>query len=126
MAPCPFCHPAPERITHQSEFALALLDAYPVAPGHTLVIPRQHVPSLYDLPAREQDALWHLVRQVRQSLTDQFQPDAFNIGCNDGPAAGQTVLHAHIHVIPRHFGDVSDPRGGIRCVIPSKARYWPL
>lgn len=68
--------------------------------------------------------MWKLVAEVRSRLTDDLQPDGFNIGLNDGEAAGQTVMHAHIHVIPRWKGDVPDPRGGVRWIIPDKARYW--
>jgi diadenosine tetraphosphate (Ap4A) HIT family hydrolase len=89
-----------------------------------LVVPRRHVASLFDLPEGEQAALWRLVAQVRSKLMAELQPDGFNIGVNDGLAAGQTVMHAHIHVIPRRLGDIADPRGGIRWVMPAKAMYW--
>jgi diadenosine tetraphosphate (Ap4A) HIT family hydrolase len=84
----------------------------------------QHVASLFDRPAEEQAALWWLVAEVRSRLQAQLKPAGFNIGVNDGQAAGQTVDHAHIHVIPRYNGDVADPRGGVRWIIPDKARYW--
>ena len=121
-AECPFCFPATLVATTPS--ALALRDAYPTSEGHTLVVPRRHVASLFDLTPEEQTELWQLVAQVRSALVEQFHPDAFNIGINDGEAAGQTVPHAHIHVIPRFHGDVADPRGGVRWVIPEKAAYW--
>ena len=103
-----------------------MADRYPVAEGHTLVIPRKHVASVYDLTIQEQNAIWDLVRMVREHLASQRvqKPAGFNIGLNDGIAAGQTVAHAHVHVIPRHHSDVNDPRGGIRWVIPNKAAYW--
>jgi diadenosine tetraphosphate (Ap4A) HIT family hydrolase len=123
-APCPFCGIAEDRQFIQSDVGLALFDAYPIAEGHTLVVPRRHVVSLYELPDTEQAALWSLVAQVRGWLVEKYRPDAFTIGVNDGIAAGQTVAHAHIHVIPRRPGDVTDPRGGIRWVIPGKAPYW--
>ena len=104
--------------------ALALRDAFPISEGHTLVVPRRHVASLFDLTPEEQTELWQLVAHVRAELVDKFHPDAFNIGINDGEAAGQTVPHAHIHVIPRYHGDLADPRGGVRWVIPEKAAYW--
>jgi diadenosine tetraphosphate (Ap4A) HIT family hydrolase len=106
------------------EFALALWDTFPLANGHTLVVPKRHVASLFDLPPDEQAYLWSFVANVWQQLRDHFHPDGFNVGVNDGPAAGQTVLHAHVHIIPRYIGDQKDPRGGIRWVIPDKARYW--
>jgi diadenosine tetraphosphate (Ap4A) HIT family hydrolase len=103
---------------------MALWDAYPVAEGHTLVIPRRHVASAFDLPQAELAHLWEQVVAIRRLLQARFRPDAFSIGINDGVAAGQTVAHAHVHVIPRRNGDSVDPRGGIRWVIPDKARYW--
>lgn len=127
VADCPFCQLAPERIIAQNTHAFAILDAFPVSPGHTLVIPRRHVGSFFDTTQEEKLALLDLVDQVggRHAVPLQDpRPDAFNIGINDGPAAGQTVPHLHIHLIPRYAGDVPDPRGGVRWVMPDKARYW--
>lgn len=121
---CPFCAPEPERVLRTSPNARALTDLFPIAEGHALVVPRAHVESLFDLPADEQAEVWEMVRTVRADLDAELEPDGFTIGVNDGEAAGQTVPHAHIHVIPRHRGDVPDPSGGIRNVIPGKARYW--
>ena len=103
---------------------MALLDCYPVTEGHTLVIPQAHVGSIFELPEVEQDELWRLVSRVRERLTRERSPAGFTIGVNDGEAAGQTVAHAHIHVIPRFKGDTPDPRGGIRWVLPKDAAYW--
>lgn len=121
---CPFCAPAEERILHESTHALALPDAYPVTDGHTLVVPKRHVERLFDLPAHELRDLWTLVARTREHLRERHAPDGFTIGVNDGPAAGQTVPHAHVHVIPRRTKDVKDPRGGIRWVVPENAAYW--
>ena len=88
------------------------------------MVPRTHVVSIFDLPPAVQSDLWDLVRQAREMMADSACPDGFTVGVNDGEAAGQTVPHAHIHVIPRFTGDVPDPRGGIRRVIPRKADYW--
>jgi diadenosine tetraphosphate (Ap4A) HIT family hydrolase len=121
---CPFCHLAQSRVHLESEFAAAFLDAFPVSEGHTLVVPKRHVASLFDLPEAEQAALWRLVALVRGKLLAELQPDGFNLGVNDGAAAGQTVMHAHVHIIPRRTGDVADPRGGVRWVLPAKAPYW--
>jgi diadenosine tetraphosphate (Ap4A) HIT family hydrolase len=121
---CPFCHLEKSRITLESDCAVAFPDAYPVAEGHMLIVPKRHVVSLFDLSDEEQAALWRLVALVRGKLVVELQPDGFNVGVNDGPAAGQTVLHAHVHVIPRRTGDVADPRGGVRWVMPAKAPYW--
>jgi diadenosine tetraphosphate (Ap4A) HIT family hydrolase len=121
---CPFCQGEGPRVTLENEAALAFPDAFPVAEGHTLVVPRRHVAGLFDLPGEELAALWRLVALVRRRLVGELRPDGFNVGVNDGPAAGQTVPHAHVHVIPRRTGDVADPRGGVRWVVPAKARYW--
>jgi diadenosine tetraphosphate (Ap4A) HIT family hydrolase len=121
---CPFCHLEQSRIALENDAAVAFPDAFPIAEGHMLVVPRRHVTSLFDLPNEEQAAIWRLVAQVRGKLAAELKPDGFTIGVNDGLAAGQTVLHAHVHVIPRRMGDVPDPRGGIRWVVPAKAPYW--
>jgi diadenosine tetraphosphate (Ap4A) HIT family hydrolase len=108
----------------ETDSALAFLDAFPITEGHTLVVPKRHVSSLFDLSEEEQTAIWRTVAQVRDALASEFRPDGFNIGLNDGATAGQTVMHAHVHVIPRRRGDVVDPRGGVRWVVPDKAAYW--
>ena len=123
-AACPFCMVPEDRVLARSDSALAMFDAYPVCEGHTLVVPQQHAASVFELPELAQAEVWRLVARVRLLLQERFDPDGFNIGINDGPAAGQTVQHAHVHVIPRRQGDVADPRGGIRWVLPEKACYW--
>jgi diadenosine tetraphosphate (Ap4A) HIT family hydrolase len=123
-ADCPFCSLPASRVLHTSPHGRAFRDAYPVSDGHTLVVPHRHVGSLFDLLPAERADLWLLADEVRQALAASHGPDGFNIGVNDGEAAGQTVGHAHIHVIPRYAGDVADPRGGIRWVIPDRAPYW--
>ena len=80
--------------------------------------------SFFELNTIERDALFNLLDQEKAVLTDKHNPDGFNIGINDGPAAGQTIAHLHIHLIPRYEGDLPDPRGGVRWIIPSKAKYW--
>lgn len=121
---CPFCNLPQERVILETETTLAFLDGYPITEGHALVIPKRHVESLFELPPEELAALWEQVAAVRELLVEKYNPDAFNIGVNDGPAAGQTVPHAHIHLIPRRKDDSIDPRGGIRWIIPDKAKYW--
>jgi diadenosine tetraphosphate (Ap4A) HIT family hydrolase len=120
---CPFCRLEANRVRLESQFAVAISDAFPVAQGHTLVIPKRHVASLFELRDDEQAAVWKLVAQVRTRLLAELHPDGFTVGVNDGAAAGQTVMHAHVHVIPRRRGDAPDPRGGVRWVIPDKAAY---
>jgi diadenosine tetraphosphate (Ap4A) HIT family hydrolase len=122
---CAFCDRAAcGELVAANHLAVAFPDAYPVSPGHCLVVPRRHEPDFLVLAAQEQAALWALVAEVRQHIETGLRPDGYNIGVNVGEAAGQTVAHAHLHVIPRYRGDVEDPRGGIRWVIPDRARYW--
>jgi diadenosine tetraphosphate (Ap4A) HIT family hydrolase len=123
MADCPFCEPAGEVLV-RTEATVALPDAFPVSDGHALVCPRRHVADVFALDEGEWDGLWRTVRQVQQLLAPRLSPDGWNVGVNSGPAAGQTVAHAHVHLIPRYAGDVADPRGGVRAVIPERADYW--
>lgn len=122
---CPFCTLPPERIVAANAVGWVVRDAYPVTPGHTLVIPRRHMASFFELSADERQGLLALLDQARAELLVSHAPQGFNIGINDGPAAGQTVPHLHIHLMPRYSGDQPDPRGGVRWVIPEKAKYWP-
>jgi len=123
-APRPFCNLPDSRVWFDSKHSRAILDGFPIAEGHTLVMPKRHVQSVFELPEDELAELWSVVARVRKLLKKNYRCDAFNIGINDGPAAGQTVPHAHIHVIPRKKGDVEDPKGGVRWIIPEKAKYW--
>lgn len=122
QADCPFCVSRRKTVVAESRHAAAIPDRYPVNRGHTLVLPTAHVKSLFDLDNEAQADLWGLVANVRNQLQSHLNPDGFNIGLNDGRAAGQTVEHAH--VIPRFDGDAADPRGGIRWVLPECAAYW--
>ncbi len=121
---CPFCSLPRSRVVEESTLAVVIRDEFPVAPGHTLVIPRRHVGSFFDITDEERAELFALVASARQKLDDEFRPDGYNIGINDGAAAGQTVPHLHIHLIPRYRGDHPDPRGGVRWIFPEKADYW--
>lgn len=121
---CPFCALPHERIVVANEHAVVIRDAYPVSLGHTLVVPRRHTGSFFDLSAAERDAMLLLLDGAKRGLEALYGPEGFNIGVNDGPVAGQTIPHVHIHLIPRFTGDVPDPRGGVRWVIPGKAKYW--
>ena len=107
----------------QTKLSFAFLDSFPVSNGHALVMPKRHVESIWKMTTEEYIDASNLVRQVKDILQKQFDPQGFNIGVNCGEAAGQTVFHAHIHVIPRYAGDVSSPRGGIRNIIPGKGSY---
>ena len=121
---CPFCSLSKERIYLENNNSLAIFDAYPLSLGHTLIIPKRHCQSYFDLTASELDSSTQLLRRAKQSIDLTHAPSGYNIGINDGPAAGQTVAHCHIHLIPRYHGDQHDPRGGIRWIFPDKASYW--
>jgi diadenosine tetraphosphate (Ap4A) HIT family hydrolase len=121
---CPFCSPTPDRIVRAFDAALVLRDGFPISLGHTLIVPRRHVGSFFALEPPEQAAMLEALNWARAELDRLHRPDAFNIGLNDGPAAGQTVPHCHLHLIPRYAGDVAEPRGGVRWIIPRKAKYW--
>lgn len=121
---CPFCSLKPERIIFSSQSFNVILDGFPVSPGHTLLIPKKHIASLFELTGVQFQELFSVLHRVKSDLDKSYSPDSYNVGINDGPAAGQTVPHLHIHLIPRYAGDQPDPRGGIRWIIPEKAKYW--
>jgi diadenosine tetraphosphate (Ap4A) HIT family hydrolase len=118
---CPFCDET--RIEGTGELAFTKIDSFPVSKGHTLVIPKRHISSYFDCTKDEITELWALVDKTKKSIDKRFSPDGYNIGINVNVAAGQTVPHMHIHIIPRYFGDMDDPRGGVRGVIPEKQKY---
>jgi diadenosine tetraphosphate (Ap4A) HIT family hydrolase len=120
--PCLFCKD-PRGVSLNNELAYSARDTYAVSPGHTLIIPRRHVASFFDLTPDEINACMELVNEERNALDEELKPDGYNIGVNVGPAAGQSILHAHIHLIPRYKGDVENPQGGVRHVLPEKAYY---
>ena len=119
---CIFCSPH-RTILAQNTHALAFADRFPVSPGHTLVVPRRHVITIFDLSEAEYTECFLLAFKVKELLAAAHAPDGFNIGANCGLAGGQSVWHAHIHVIPRFAGDTPHPRGGVRNVIPRTAEY---
>lgn len=114
----------PTRILATDELFAVVTDKFPISPGHTLLIPRRPVARFQELTSAEKARLLVWIDWTQQHLAANITPDAFNFGLNDGPAAGQTMSQLHFHIIPRYTGDVSDPRGGIRHIIPSKACYW--
>lgn len=122
---CPFCILPATRIVGETGLAVAVRDGFPVSPGHTLIVPRRHVFTFFDANAEERKDMLLLLDEAKAKLDAEFRPDGYNIGINDGPAAGQTIAHLHIHLIPRYTGDAPDPRGGVRWVLPEKAKYWP-
>ena len=124
MTNCPFCTLPPERIIDSNNLALVIRDGYPISLGHTLIIPKRHIGSWFEIAQAEQQALLDLLAKAKAVLETEFKPDGYNIGINDGPPAGQTVPHLHMHLIPRYKGDLEDPRGGVRWIISEKAKYW--
>jgi len=121
---CPFCTLKYNRVVAESALTLTLRDGYPVSPGHTLIVPRRHVGSFFDVTTGERDELMAALAQAKDVLDRESGPDSYNIGINDGQAAGQSVPHLHIHLIPRYSGDCQEPRGGVRWIFPDKADYW--
>ena len=119
---CIFCR-LNRSILAETKLSLAFLDNFPVSKGHTLVIPKRHVASLWEMTAEEYMDAFTLLKRVKDVLQERFNPQGFNVGANCGQVAGQTVFHAHIHLIPRYPGDVPNPRGGIRNIIPGKGDY---
>ncbi len=120
---CPFCSPDEKRVIFREELATALYDAYPVSRGHILVVPNEHQADFLLLPSETRNAMIDLLARCREHLDEEFSPDGYNVGINIGLPAGQSVMHAHIHLIPRFRGDVERPRGGVRGVIPHKQNY---
>jgi ATP adenylyltransferase len=120
---CPFCEIKPA-IGNRNSLAFAFEDKYPVTEGHTLVSPIRHTPSFFDMGSSEQKACLMLLEQMKVKIAKKDSTiTGFNVGVNDGKDAGQTVLHCHIHLIPRRKGDAADPRGGIRRIIPGRGVY---
>ena len=122
--PCLFCAIPREQILIDGPIAVAARDSYPVSKGHTLIIPRRHVASFFETTDEERRAMLKLLDEVKALLDREHKPDGYNIGINNGAAAGQTVMHLHMHLIPRYAGDRPDPRGGVRWILPEKAAYW--
>ena len=121
---CPFCKVESEReIIASSLLSVAFYDGFPVSPGHALIIPKRHVSSFFDLSKEERQDLLNLADSVKRILEERYHPDGYNIGINVGEAAGQSIFHVHMHLIPRYQGDVPSPRGGLRGVIPTKQNY---
>lgn len=119
--PCIFC--IPREVTRRNALAYCTRDSFPVNRGHSLVIPVRHCASFFDLSPEEFTACGELLRQEWAALCDEFRPDGCNIGVNVGSAGGQSVLHVHIHLIPRYAGDHPSPQGGVRQIIPWKSDY---
>jgi ATP adenylyltransferase len=121
---CLFCKIPNKRILDENEFSYVIRDGFPVTEFHALVIPKRHVRDYFELSKEELIACDLLLKKQRSKLLlDDETIEGFNVGINCGEAAGQTVFHCHIHLIPRRKGDVENPRGGIRCLISGKGNY---
>lgn len=121
---CIFCHPPEDRpVLTESKLAYTIPDKYPVSDGHSLIIPKIHIPDFFDLPEDYRRACFELLDRTKEILGEKHNPDGYNIGINIGRTAGQTIGHVHIHLIPRYEGDVENPTGGVRNVIPGRGDY---
>ena len=119
---CIFCDMKDNYIL-ENDLAYAIYDKYPVGKGHMLFIPKRHVKDFFDITKEEREAIFNLVDEGKKLLDEKYSPDAYNVGINCGEEAGQTVMHVHVHLIPRYKGDIDEPTGGVRGVIPSKMKY---
>lgn len=125
LNPCLFCAFPEARIVAANILAMAIRDEYPVSPGRALIIPKRHVATFFDTTTEEHLAMFELMNKTKLALDAELHLAAYNIiGVNDGPAAGRTIPHLHFHPIPRYVGNDADPRGGVRRVLPAKAKYW--
>ena len=121
---CIFCKLRDERVIYECEHTKAFIDTYPASPGHTLIIPKRHFATYFEATEDEILSIGKALKAAKKILDEEFSPDAYNIGVNNGQAAGQSVMHLHVHLIPRYEGDVEDPKGGVRWILKDKANYW--
>lgn len=119
--PCPFCEPPKKGPCN--DLAYVRYDKYPVSAGHTLIVPYRHVSDYFKLTEQEEMAIIALLWQMKDILREEYNPTGFNVGVNVGTDAGQTIGHVHMHLIPRYAGDMKNPAGGVRGVIPEKQKY---
>lgn len=123
---CLFCdkdNKKEHKIILENDFAYARWDNFPVSKGHLEIVPKPHINSLFDLNSEELIQLYSLLNNVKKIIQKDYNPDGYNIGINEGEAAGRTVHHLHIHLIPRYSGDIENPHGGVRNIIPGKGKY---
>ncbi len=120
---CPFCNISEKDVILKNDLCYAIFDRYPVNKGHILIIPYRHFDNYFDATKDEKIAILNLIDEAKNYLDKKFKPDGYNIGVNIGQYAGQTIMHVHIHLIPRYKGDIGNPRGGVRGVIPEKRIY---
>ena len=124
MENCKFCEFYNEKkFDFENELAFAFWDANPVSNGHIIFMTKRHVKDFFETTKEERNAIFELVDKAKSIIDEKYKPTGYNIGMNCGVSAGQTVMHIHVHLIPRYDGDVENPRGGVRGVIPSKRDY---
>ena len=125
MKECVFCEQfIPNRNPlFENKLAIAYFDEFPVSKGHTLIITKRHATTFFDITNEEQIAIIELLNKCKKYIDKKYHPDGYNVGLNCGESAGQSVMHIHMHLIPRYNGDVENPRGGVRGVIPNKKNY---
>ena len=121
---CYFCSLPSKRIILETELSMVIRDSFPVSEGHTLIITKRHIESIFDATKEEQIDLLANLEEAKKILDNKFSPDGYNVGINDGKAAGQTVMHLNTHLIPRYSGDSEQAKGGVRWIFPDKANYW--
>lgn len=123
VSDCVFCEMPVSAYVIESDYFYGLFDKYPVTEGHLLIIPKRHAETLFELTEDERKALFEIMEDGKALLEKKFNPSGFNFGVNQGLTAGQTIPHLHLHIIPRYVGDMEDPEGGVRGVIPEKQKY---
>lgn len=123
VSDCVFCEMPTSAYVVENEYFFGLFDKYPVTEGHMLIIPKRHAETLFELTSDERKFLFELIEDGKALLEKKFNPAGFNFGVNQGLTAGQTIPHLHLHIIPRYEGDMADPEGGVRGVIPEKQKY---
>lgn len=111
------------KVVMENELAYAIYDSFPVNDGHTLIIPKRHAETFFDLTSEEVKAMYELASEMKKKLDSLYHPDGYNVGLNCGEAGGQTIMHCHMHLIPRYKGDIENPRGGVRKIIKNKVPY---
>lgn len=121
--PCLFCKPKSKEVIAETDLAVLVTDTYPVSKGHCLVIPKRHIKTYFECTEEENRDFRTLILKAKEHLDKAYSPDGYNIGNNNDLAAGQSVFHLHIHVIPRYTGDVDNPKGGVRWVVPKNSQY---
>ena len=120
---CPFCNINHDQIVKKNKFSFAIYDKYPVNKGHLLIISKKHIEDYFTANEEIKEAIFELMERCKTFLDKKYDPDGYNIGLNCGKEAGQTIMHLHLHLIPRYEGDIEDPTGGVRGVIPEKRVY---